>query len=311
MRAPTDLAPRTRSGLALAVTSAVSFGLSGAMAAGLYATGWTAGSAVLTRIVIAAVVLVVPGLRAIGGRFEVIAANWRRIVAYGVLAVTGSQLCYFYAVSRLPVSVALLIEYTAPVAVVAWTWVRRGERPGALTLVGAAVAAVGLVLLLDLLGSGGGGGGLDAVGVLWALGAMVGAAAYFVMSADVSTTLPAITLASSGLVVGAALLGVLALTGVVPVEASTRRVDFEPFIVSWWVPVAALGLITAALAYVTGIEAGRRLGARLASFVALSEVVAATAFAWWLLDQVPTTVQFAGAVILIGGVVIVRAGESV
>ncbi len=309
MRASLDTAGRTRVGLTLAVTSAISFGLSGTMAAGLYRVGWTAGAAVSIRVAIAAVVLIWPGMRAIGWRLDVVVASWRTIVAYGVFAVTGSQLCYFYAVSRLPVSVALLIEYTAPVAVVAWTWLARGERPTRLTVLGAVLAGAGLVLLLDLIHSARGGDGLDPVGVLWALGAMVGAAVYFVMSADTSTGLPPITLASTGLVVGACLLGLLAVVGALPVSASTRPVELQPFTVPWWAPVAALGLVTAALAYVTGIEAGRRLGPRLTSFVALSEVVAATVFAWWLLGQVPLPVQFAGAAVLLGGVAVVRLGE--
>ena len=40
-----------------------------------------------------------------------------------------------------------------------------------------------------------------------------------------------------------------------------------------------LGVVTAAAAYGCGIAATRRLGARLASFVALSEVLAALVFA--------------------------------
>ena len=48
--------------------------------------------------------------------------NARTIVVYGLLAVAGAQLLYFLAVSRLDVGVALLIEYTAPVAVVLWMW---------------------------------------------------------------------------------------------------------------------------------------------------------------------------------------------
>ena len=50
-------------------------------------------------------------------------------MAYGVIAVAGCQLAYFSAVDRLPVAVALLIEYTAPVAVIAWLWARHGQRP--------------------------------------------------------------------------------------------------------------------------------------------------------------------------------------
>ncbi len=298
-----------RRGLLFALTSAVSFGLAGTMAAGLYTAGWSAGAAVAARIAIAAIVLIGPGMRAIDGRISVLVRNGRTILVYGVLAVTGSQLCYFYAVARLPVGVALLIEYTAPVAVVGWMWATHSQRPTRATVVGALIAAVGLVLLLDLIGAEPKGGGLDPIGVLWALGAMVGAAAYFVMSADTTTGLPPITLASSGLVVGAVVLGVAAVTGLLPMDASGADVAFEPFTVPWWVPVLLLGLVSAALAYVSGIEAGRRLGSRLASFVALIEVVAATAFAWWLLGQVPLAIQFVGAAILLAGVVVVRLGE--
>lgn len=300
-----------RRGLVFALSSAVSFGLAGTMAAGLYRTGWNAGAAVSLRVAVAAAVLIGPGMRAIGGRVSVLVRNRRTILLYGILAVTGSQLCYFYAVQRIPVGVALIIEYTAPVAVVVWTWVRHHERPTRATVVGAAIAAVGLVLLLDLVGVESRAGHLDPLGVLWALGAMIGAAAYFIMSADTTNGLPPITLASTGLVVSSAVLGLAAVIGLLPVSWSTAAVTFEPFTVPWWVPVAVLGLVSSALAYVTGIEAGRRLGSRLASFVALSEVVAATAFAWWLLGQVPLPVQFAGALILMAGVVVVRLGEPI
>jgi len=65
----------------------------------------------------------------------------------------------------------------------------------------------------------------------------------------------------------------------------------------------------AALAYVTGIAATRRLGSRLASFVALTEVLAALGFAWILLGQAPRPVQLLGGALVLLGVVIVKSGE--
>lgn len=294
-----------RSGLALALVSAMSFGLSGALARGLLDAGWTAGASVLIRICLAALVLVVPGLVAIRGRWGALIDAAPTVLVYGVLAVAGAQLCYFYAVSTLDVGVALLIEYLAPVAVVLWMWLRKGQTPGRLTVLGAAIAAGGLVLLLDVIG----GGSLSTTGVLWALGAMVGAATYFIVSADETTGLPPITLAAGGLMVGAVVLGVAGAVGVLPMAATTDPVDFAPFTVPWWVPVLALGLVTAAFAYVTGIAAGRRLGSRLASFVALTEVMAAIVFAWLLLDQVPAAIQLLGAALVLAGVVVVKLGE--
>lgn len=68
-----DMAVRKRTaGLVLAVVSATSFGLSGALARGLLDSGWTAGAAVSARIGIAAVVLVVPGILAVRGRWHLV-----------------------------------------------------------------------------------------------------------------------------------------------------------------------------------------------------------------------------------------------
>lgn len=296
----------TGTGIALAITSAVSFGLSGSLARALMDAGWSPAAAVALRVTIAAVVLVVPGVMAVRGRTRLLVTNARTIVVYGLLAVAGAQLMYFLAVSRLDVGVALLIEYTAPVAVVLWMWGARGQRPGPLTFVGAAIAAVGLVLLLDVLG----GAHVDAVGVLFALGAMVGAAAYFVISADDSRGIPPITLAAGGLVFASAVFWLTAAVGVLPVSMSNAPVEFTTGTVPWWVPVLALGLVTAALAYVTGIAAARHLGSRLASFVALSEVAAGLGFAWVLLDQQPRPIQLFGALLVLGGVVVVKLGEG-
>lgn len=295
----------TGAGLVLAGTSAVSFGLSGSLARALMDSGWSPAAAVALRVSIAAVVLIVPGLMAVRGRMNLLLANARTIIVYGLLAVAGAQLLYFLAVSRLDVGVALLIEYTAPVAVVLWMWGVRAQRPGPLTFVGAGIAAVGLVLLLDVLG----GAQVDVIGVLFALGAMVGAATYFVISADDSSGLPPITLAAGGLVFASVIFWFTAAIGVLPVTTSTAPVVFTLGTVPWWVPVLALGLVTAALAYVTGIAAARRLGSRLASFVALSEVAAGLAFAWILLAQQPRPIQLLGALLVLGGVVVVKLGE--
>jgi drug/metabolite transporter (DMT)-like permease len=292
-------------GLVLALVSAMSFGLSGALASGLLHAGWSAGAAVLARVAIAALVIAPLAVRALDGRWDRLAANWRLIAAYGAIAVAGTQFCYFSAVGEMDVGPALLIEYTAPVAIIAWLWLRRGERPAPLTLAGAAIAGVGLVLVLDLIS----GADLALSGVLWALAAMMGAAVYFVLSARVNTGLPALSLAGAGLLAGAVLLGLLGVTGLLPMRASTASATYAGVAVPWWLPLAGLSIVTAAVAYTTGIAASRILGSRLASFVALLEVVAAVAFAWLLLAQLPGAVQLVGGLLILLGVAVVRFAE--
>jgi drug/metabolite transporter (DMT)-like permease len=298
-------ASRTVTGLALALVSAVTFGMSGALARGLLDTGWTPGSVVLVRISLAAVLVAPFGAYAMRGRWDALRPNLALVLTYGLLAVAGAQFCYFSAVGHMQVGPALLIEYTAPAAVVVWLWVRKGERPGPLTLAGAGLAALGLVLVLDLLS----GADLSVPGVLWALGAMVGCAAYFLISADEDNGLPALALASGGMLVGGASLGLLGLVGLLPMTSSTQDVTMAGSSYAWWVPLVLLGVVTAAIAYVSGIFAIRRLGSRVASFVALIEVVAGVLWAWLLLDELPNALQLLGGLLILAGVVGVKLGE--
>jgi drug/metabolite transporter (DMT)-like permease len=294
-----------RLGLVLALLSAASFGLSGTLARGLLDTGWSAGAAVTARIGVAALALVVPAAIALRGRWHLLQVNAGLVVAYGLIAVAACQLCYFYAVTHLQVGVALLIEYTAPALVVAWMWARHGQRPTWLTAVGATIALAGLALVLELVS----GADLNLVGVLWAFGATLGVTTYFVLSAHEAAGLPPLVLACGGLVVAAVALGAAGLLGWVPFHAATEAASYDGRSVPWWLPVLGLGLVTAAMAYVTGIEAGRRLGSRLASFVALSEVFAAVVFAWLLLGEFPSSVQVVGGALILVGVVVVKTGE--
>jgi drug/metabolite transporter (DMT)-like permease len=306
IRVITTGSTRTATGLVLAVVSAASFGLSGALARGLLATGWTPGAVSLVRIAIAAVVLAPFGAWAMRGQWHLVRRHWMSLVVYGLVAVATPQFAYFSAVAHMEVAPALLIEFTAPAAVVVWLWLRKGERPGRVTLGGAVLAALGLALLLDLAS----GTDLSMVGVAWALVAMVGCATYFLLSADDRSGVPPIALASGGLLVAALSLALLGITGVLPMRAVAASVDLAGSAVAWWVPVALLGVVTAALSYVTGIAAIRRLGSRLASFVALLEAFSGVLWAWVLLDELPRPVQLMGGVLILAGVVAVKLGEG-
>jgi drug/metabolite transporter (DMT)-like permease len=292
-------------GLGFALASAASFGLSGSLARGLMDAGWSSAAAVSVRILLAAVVLAPLAVVQLRGRWDLLWRNLPLVGVYGLLAVAGCQLAFFNAVERMPVGVALLIEYMSPVAVIGWLWLTRGQRPGPRTVAGALLAIVGLALVLDLVS----GTDVDGVGIIWAFGAMVGVTAYFLISARGDDGMPPVVLAAAGLTVGAAALLALGVVGVLPFAATTADVHFGDVSMAWWLPVLGLGVVTAALAYVTGIAATRRLGSRLASFVALTEVLAALGFAWVLLGQAPRSIQLLGSALVLLGVVIVKSGE--
>jgi drug/metabolite transporter (DMT)-like permease len=295
----------SRAGLGLALFSALAFSTSGALAKSLIDAGWSPAAAVTARISIAALVLAVPGLMSIRGRWHILRREGAMVAAYGVIAVAGAQLFYFNAIRTLPVGVALMLEYLGIVLVVAWMWIRHGQRPRRLTLGGSAAALTGLALVLGVIGHV----RLDLVGVLWGLGAGVGLATYFVVGSHSSEDLPPMALASGGMAIGAAVLLALGGAGALPMHATFGTVSVAGHRVSWVLPIVGLSLVAAVIAYVAGIVAARVLGAKLASFAGLAEVIFAVLIAWLLLGQLPTAVQLIGGALIVAGIALVRIDE--
>ena len=316
-------------GLALALLSAATFGTSGTFGSALIEAGWSPAAAVTARISLSALLLTVPAVLQLRSRWALLRRDAVPVAMFGLIAVAGCQLFYFNAVARMPVGVALLLEYLGAVLVVGWLWVRHGQRPRRLTVTGAVTAVAGLVLVLNLTGSA----RISLAGLAWGLLAAVGLATYFLLSAGLGSArtgrpaagargraapggaapaaeaLPPIAMAWAGMWVGAVTLGVLGWTGLLPMTATTRQVDFLGHRVSWLVPVLGLSLVAAVISYVAGIGAARRLGAKLASFIGMSEVLFAILFAWLLLGQLPTVLQFTGGVFILAGVTLVRLDE--
>jgi drug/metabolite transporter (DMT)-like permease len=295
-----------KAGLGLALVSAATFGTSGSFASSLLAAGWSAGAAVTVRVLIAAVALTIPALLALRGHVDQLRRGGRTVAVYGIVAVAGAQLCYFNAIQHLPVAIALMLEYSGVLLVVAWMWARHGHRPGRLTALGGLAAVSGLVLVLDLLGNH----RVDPAGVLWGLGAAVGLAVYYVISSGTDDALPPLVVAWGGLAVGGLALLVAGAVGALPLAAPLRDVTLASAQVSWLVPVMGMSLVAAAVAYVAGILGARRLGARVASFVGLTEVLFAVLFAWLLLGQAPGPLQLAGGVLVVAGIALVRLDEG-
>ena len=292
-------------GTGLAVLSAATFSTSGSFAASLLNSGWTPGSAVTVRIGIAAVVLAVPGMWQLRGRWPALWRNLSTVALYGAFAVTAAQLCFFEAVQHVSVGVALLLEYSGILGVVAWMWAVHGHRPRRLTVAGGVLAISGLVLVLDLLGAQ----RVDFVGVLWGLGAASGLGVYFVVSArdgDSEDAVPPIGMAWAGMTLATVLLVVVSAVGVLPFRTTAHDVTLAGGATSWLVPVAGMSLVAAVVAYTSGIGAARRLGARTASFFGLAEVLFAMLFAWLLLGQRPTVLQAVGGLVVLLGIALVR-----
>src|SRR6202165_5674541 len=263
MTATTPGVDHFRLGLFFAVASAFTFGASGPFAKSLMEAGWSPTAAVTARLAGGALVMAIFATVVKPDWFREARRHAKTVVAYGLIPIAGAQLCYYNAVAHLSVGVALLLEYTAPILVVGWLWGTTRRRPRNLTLAGVALALAGIMLVLGILNHGGlSGAQINAIGVIWGLAAAICAACYFMMSDEVTADgsgLNSITLAAGGLIVGAAAVGLLGLTGVMPLTFTTNDVVVAGFTTSWAVPVVALGVISTAIAYTLGISGVARL----------------------------------------------------
>jgi drug/metabolite transporter (DMT)-like permease len=144
------------------------------------------------------------------------------------------------------------------------------------------------------------------------MGAAVCAACYFVMSDKASadgTGLHSITLATGGLMVGAAAVALLGVSGVMPLAFTSHHTTLAGVTTSWLVPVIALAIVPTAMAYTFGIMGISRLQPRFASLVGLSEVMFAVLSAWALLGEAITGIQLLGGAVVLAGLALARQGD--
>lgn len=296
----------TTAGLVIALIAAATFGMSGALIKPLLEGGWSPAAAVTVRALTGGIVLAPFAILKLRGNWMALWRSRWRVLAMAIIGVAGTQLVYFAAVQRIPVGTAILLEYTAPLLLVGVAWATNRRIPKVVVLVGSVVALVGLILVV----SPGASGEFDLLGTLFAVLAMVGCAVYYVVAAQPSDGLPPVALAASGLLIGGVVLGSVGVAGAVSFTATFGSVRLFGADVPWWLPLAIVGVFATAIAYAASITASELLGSRLASFMGLLEVVAATFYAWMVLGEKLSITQLVGGVLILGGIAFVRSEKT-
>ena len=134
------------------------------------------------------------------------------------------------------------------------------------------------------------------------------------MSDKVSTDgsgLQALTLAAGSLVVATIAVGLLGLSGVMPLHFTANDAVIAGATVPWMVPVVLLGVVCTALAYTLGIGGVARLRPGFASLAGLAEVLFAVLAAWLLLGEDLSGAQTVGGIVVLAGLALARRGEIV
>jgi inner membrane transporter RhtA len=239
-------------GVALVVVAVTSLQFGAGFAVTLFDELGPAGAAFVRLGVAATVLLAIWRPRVAGHPL----ADLRVAVAFGV-ALGVMNWAIYSAIDRIPLGIAVTIEFAGPMAVAVF-----GSRR-ALDLLWVALAAIGILLLADP-----GGGSLNTGGVLFALLAAAMWAAYILLSARTGRLFPGGSGLALAMVVGAV---VIAPMGIAQGGDNLLRVDLLA-------AGAAVALASSVIPYSLELEALRRLPARVFGvLMSLEPAVAALA----------------------------------
>lgn len=289
-------------GIVLLVLASLCFGSSGALGKPAMTAGMSPEQVAAARIGIAAIVLLIGVGLTRPGLLKVKRGQWRVLLGYGLLGVAGVQLFYFLSAARVPVGIAILLEFTSPVLVALWVrFVRRVRLPWPMW------AGIGLALLgLAMVARVHEGLTLDALGLAAGVAAAVCSAAYFLLGEHGVASHHPLGMVTWGMVVGAVAVCAVAPPWTWPASTLAGPAEIGPWQPPVWTLLVAVALFSTVLAYLAGITALRHLPASTASVLALLEPLVATTLAWVLLDESLVWVQVLGACVLLGGALLVQ-----
>lgn len=286
--APARNAGRVRLGIAFCALAAVCWAAAATVARGLIDAGASPLELTELRAFVAAAAFWFASRRGMRGR----PWTWPS-VALGV-TLAAVNLSYFLAIERLPVAIAVIIQYTAPALVVVWELLVEHRKPSAATLAALAGVLVGVTLISEPFRALGGGAALDPLGVGFAVVSAFGFAAYNLLAARAERNDGGIGAHARAFAVASGIWLLVQAPRGVPDSLLHAEMLPELAIVTLVGTVAAFGI------YSQGI---RRIGATHATITSTVEPVAAALFAWLLLEQALSVPQVAGAAIVLASVV--------
>jgi drug/metabolite transporter (DMT)-like permease len=229
-----------------------------------------------------------------------------RLIAYGLPGLFAVPLLYFVAISRLPVGIGLLFEFTAPVFVA--LWMRFGERrPVHRRLwLGLVLCVAGLISVAQLWT---GRLRLDGLGVLAGLTCAVLLALYYVLGSKlVGGDAPA----RDPMSLTCWAFGISAVAGAVVRpwwHFDGQLLAGQSGGVPRWLLAGYLIVFGTIVPYVLTTFAMRHLPATSVGIIGIVEVAWASAFAWVLLAEALGPAQIVGGLILVVGVALAESAR--
>jgi drug/metabolite transporter (DMT)-like permease len=304
-----DASKRPALGAFYALLGALLFGINGSVAKVVMAAGITAPQLTFLRGLSAALIAGVILMITAREQFRISARDAWGLAALGVGGLAMIQWLYAVAISRLPVGVALLIQYTAVIIVALAAWLIFKERVHARLWVAIAAVLAGLAVVARVWDSH-----LDALGVITAIAAAFAYAFYFLAGERGVARRPALAVAFWASLFATAFWALfsgwwnldLALLAQ-PTSLTGTLSEFSPPL---WAPLLWVLTLGAFAPFVLSFSALRHLSATAVGILASSEVLFAFLVAWVWLGEAMAAIEIAGAAVVLAGILIAQTARE-
>lgn len=281
-------------GIFFVLAASVLFGINGSLSRLLFDSGVTPLTLVEFRMIVGGLCLL--GFVGVWQRHSLKlplrSLGW--IIAFG-LSMALVTYTYFVSISRIPIAVTLVIQFTGPawMALGGTIWHRRF--PSWYVLVALALTIAGVVFVTGVWQQRL--SGLDGVGLLFAIFALLTFIAYMLLGRKVGEYLPSITSTIYGAVVASIFWLIVQPPWAIP--ASTWNLHT-------FVLIVLVGIVGMALPFSLELAGLRRLDATRAGIAAMFELPASAAIAFFWLGQGLDLWQIGGCVLVLVGITIVQ-----
>jgi drug/metabolite transporter (DMT)-like permease len=309
-RVPAARNPRT--GFLLVALGAVLFVVNAGVSRAIQAAG--VDSMTLTTVRCTGTAVVLTAILLTRGERLRLPRGWRElavIVGFGVTGVALVQWLYFVAIDRLPVGVALLLEFTAPVLVALFARFVYREPVKSRMWLGIGCSLGGLALVAQVWD----GFVLDTVGVIAGLCAAVALAAYFLLGEhSVSDKAPLHVLTEAFLVAAVFWNLIKPVSGLFVTDLSRSR-SLGAALADWhaplWVLLGWMVLLGTVAPFLAELSALRHLSATEVTLIGMLEPVGATLLGWLWFGEGLSGLQVLGIAVVLLGIALAQTARVV
>ena len=296
--------PHAALGYLLCIGAAVLFAINATVSKSILLSGIDPTRLSQLRVTAAFLILLIFVSIARPGALRLRRGEWKILLVFGILGVAMTQYLYFVAIKFLPVGVALLIEFTAPIMVALWFRFGMHEAVNRKVWAGLVLAMTGLAMVGEVWD----GFALDTLGVIAGFGAAASLAVYFLLgdhqvrSADPRDP---VSLTMWGFGAAALFWAVVQPWWSFPwaqLSGDGYPLGTDHGGTSLWMLCAWMVLLGTVVPFSMEVEALRNIRASQASVIGMTEPLVASAIAWVALGEVLTAAQLTGAVIVLIGV---------